>query len=113
MWELTPFSFIIDWFLNVGTTIAAWTPNAGVTQLASWVTVKKKFDAANQISAMRHDTGSGVGVSISSHPARCTYMRDSLTRQTNPQLSTWPSTVIRMDGYKLTDIGIILSKMLR
>jgi len=113
LWELTPFSFIVDWFLNVGTTISAWTPNAGVTQLASWVTTKKKFEAVNRISAYHHAVGSGVSVVISGASLSTSYTHDVLTRQATPQLAVWPTTNIRFDGYKLTDIGIILSKLLK
>lgn len=113
MWELTPFSFIIDWFLNVGNTIAAWTPNAGVTQLASWVTTKSHFVAVNTITAVRHDTSSATSIGISGGMGTKRYIRDELTRAVNPQLGVWPSVQVRLDGYKLTDIGIIISKYLR
>lgn len=39
-WDLLPFSFIIDWFVDVSTLIESWTPEPGVTPLASWVYVK-------------------------------------------------------------------------
>lgn len=38
-WELIPFSFVADWFFNVGTFIEAITPVAGVKRLGSWTTV--------------------------------------------------------------------------
>lgn len=38
-WEIFPWSFVIDWFINVGETMASWTPNTGFEALASWCRV--------------------------------------------------------------------------
>lgn len=37
-WELTPFSFVVDWFVDVGTWLEAIIPVPGVQILGSWVT---------------------------------------------------------------------------
>jgi hypothetical protein len=42
-WELVPFSFVVDWFVNVGDYISALTPKAGVNTLGSWVVEKTKI----------------------------------------------------------------------
>lgn len=38
-WELVPFSFVVDWFVDVGRVISAITPKVGITRLAEWYTV--------------------------------------------------------------------------
>lgn len=38
-YALARLSFVIDWFINVGGTLAAWSPSAGVNELSAWVTV--------------------------------------------------------------------------
>lgn len=40
-WELIPFSFVADWFVNIGPWIEAITPVAGVRELGSWTTVRR------------------------------------------------------------------------
>jgi len=35
-WDLLPYSFVLDWFCNVGTVITAWSPNVLARPLASW-----------------------------------------------------------------------------
>jgi len=41
MWELTPFSFVVDWFSNVGLMLQALTPNPEVKILGHWSTIVK------------------------------------------------------------------------
>lgn len=38
LWEIFPYSFVADWFVNVGDFLAACTPKANVEVLASWST---------------------------------------------------------------------------
>lgn len=37
-YELIPFSFVVDWFANIGTYVSAISPKYGTQQLASWTT---------------------------------------------------------------------------
>lgn len=39
-WELVPFSFLVDWFLPVGTTLEAWTATLGCNFLSGTLTTK-------------------------------------------------------------------------
>jgi hypothetical protein len=52
MWDLVPYSFVIDWFFNVGDTLAAWTPNAGLSPRASWYKVKTTCTRVSNLSGM-------------------------------------------------------------
>ena len=42
IWELVPFSFIVDWFIDVSTSLAALEGRFLADVAASWVTVKSK-----------------------------------------------------------------------
>lgn len=40
MWELVPYSFVVDWFVNIGNWIEALTPKLGINILAEGYTIK-------------------------------------------------------------------------
>lgn len=40
IWELLPRSFIVDWFVNLGDFIDAYSPKIGVKVLAQWTTIR-------------------------------------------------------------------------
>jgi hypothetical protein len=61
IWELVPFSFVVDWFANVGDYVSAVTPRADVNVLASGITVKQTVEKR------------GVFTSIAKNPANYTY----------------------------------------
>jgi hypothetical protein len=51
-WELVPYSFVADWFINAGDFIRAWTPKAGVRSLATWTTVTTTLVSTQTVSAV-------------------------------------------------------------
>jgi len=44
IWELTPWSFVVDWFANTGDFIRALTPKLQVRQLATWLGYQQKLN---------------------------------------------------------------------
>lgn len=42
-WELIPFSFVVDWFVQVGTWLKAVSPFAGAQELGSMASVKDEY----------------------------------------------------------------------
>lgn len=112
-WELLPFSFIIDWFANVGETIAANTPNAGVQQLASWVTYSERLVLTRKMVGYR-STATNYGFKVPNlvlSPWQVVREELVLERRINPIVSMSPRVDLRLDMYKLTDLAIILRKV--
>lgn len=112
LWEITPFSFIIDWFINVGDTLAAWTPDAGVTQLASWVTVETNITQTNRSGSCTNINPSGrdyIANFFNWGGSKAAVSR-KISRTINPPLSAYPRVSLRLDVLKLVDLGIILKR---
>lgn len=55
MWELVPYSFVIDWFSNVGEVLQAISPNPAVKYLGHWVTCV--YESTSTGSGFRGDSG--------------------------------------------------------
>jgi hypothetical protein len=112
VWELVPWSFVADWFINTGDWIAAHTPNAGVTQRASWVTVRRVLTSTQSVTGHRWDLEEGItGGDLTRPLSRFSREELFLDRRINPSISTWPSSKLRLDGYKLADLGIMLRRL--
>lgn len=45
-WELVPFSFVVDWFVNVGDILSSWTMGAGVTIKWPYTTKYQVIDSS-------------------------------------------------------------------
>lgn len=118
-WELTPFSFIIDWFLNCGDTISAWTPNFGLRALSSWsvctVTTEQAVTLTNSWASM--NTGSDPNRRPLRHGfdlSNCQLSRTIVTktRVPNPTRAIMPSVDLNLDVLKLADLLIIAKKII-
>lgn len=109
-WELLPFSFILDRFIKVGELIAAWTPNAGVNQRASWVTVKETFSTSTVYDQpwVVHAWDKTCSMATQTH----TRTENVLTRMVEPPVTIYPRVDMRLDGYFIADLIIILKRML-
>lgn len=114
-WELVPFSFVVDWFANVGDWIAAQTPNAGVNRLASWATVKETFLLTMATSSARSVIPTLLGSNYYVVNANWGGVVDTveelvLERFVDVSSAAMPQFDVRLDGFKLTDLGIMLRK---
>lgn len=113
IWELIPFSFVVDWFLTVGATIGSWTPKIGFKNLASWVTVVDTVETTtrthhvedlyvpNQYTMVRE-----LGFYGGANDTTVIVKR----RVANPSRAVLPSWNLRLDGAKLLDLVLILRK---
>jgi hypothetical protein len=116
LWELVPFSFLVDWFVNVGETIAALTPEFDVIELASWLTVEENV-TKNYIL---------TGCTLSKEATACRGSMDGFshtittrtrTRYANPAGSFIPHCKVRLNWAKAIDasalVPTIISKILK
>lgn len=108
LWEITPWSFILNWFIDISTFISAWTPNAGIKALASWTTIHAFHEWKNQCVNVQNTYSAWDGpnsVSFSGEKSK-TYLHKR--RVVNPELPRLPSTKVNLNALKLLDLAIIL-----
>lgn len=120
LWELVPFSFVVDWFFNVGKTIASWTPRYGLRTLASWVTVTDTVVRSCQsqgtvLGPWGIDPYDGYiwEHSCVSSNASVNQTIVTKTRVPNPSRSILPTFQVRLDAAKLLDLAIMGKRFIR
>ena len=100
-WEAIPYSFVVDWFVNIGGLIAAMSPNPFVDMLGSWVTDHRKVTVIGVVQ-----TTSSDGTEISTN--------FSLTREhKNRTIEPSPSIItidVNLDVAKLIDAIALLKR---
>lgn len=118
LWELTPYSFILDWFGNFGDVISSWSPNPGVKTLTSWVTTTEVVTQQMSVSMVgvtdSAPHSSSVGqiwdtVTDCSLPGSLTAFKTvkSVTRQPNPGRPYSPHLDVNLDLNKIIDLAVI------
>jgi hypothetical protein len=114
MWELTGFSFIFDWFANFGSTLGSWTPNLGIKGLASWTTVEYTCVQKNNLATIANGpVFDGCNyANLLSHSGFKSQEIDVTTRTAKPDRPIVPQLKVKLDGFKLADLLIILRRIL-
>lgn len=114
-WELIPYSFIVDWIVNVGDFVASWTPNPGIRPLSSWL---MKQLTINQFCSVRVSNVECVWSVPDCTNLTMEYTGGSYTiktimweRSPNPQLPTSPSFNVKFDWKKVIDLLIICKRL--
>lgn len=105
-WELTPYSFIVDWFLPVGDMIASVAGAPGVIHACSSPWYWEKKERVISVSNSGYDTPDyHVGFSLG-----YTYCTESFTRQ---PLVVFPPKPVDIDGWQKLDLALIAGQTMQ
>lgn len=110
LWELVPFSFMIDWFANVGNHIRAWEPKPHCSTLASWVTTTySRISRLTLLDCSFYFTNSSYHVLKSEFQKDATATLEAFTRMRvpNPPLNIFPTVDVHLSTAKLLDMVAI------
>lgn len=116
LWELTPFSFIIDWFLNIGDIISAWEKNASLGVLGSWVVEKELVTERNTLTNVSFDRWVPLGYTISNvtwQNATQEVVKSVQCRTITTERPIIPSFKMNLDASKILDLATIAAGLLK
>lgn len=115
IWELTPFSFIIDWFFNIGDVISSWSVSSSLEARASWIVEHHRFGiSTSQITLKAENSEAAKNANLTfdvetpgSRVTECHVTR----RLPSPERPFTPHLNINLDAGKLLDLATIGRKL--
>lgn len=119
IWELIPFSFIVDWFCNVGTVVSAWAPNVESKVLASWVVTTSVITKTARVIP-----SAPVYAAVGATASECVnafckidalHMQVTEVKKRVPfaKRYTLPHFDVKLDPLKTIDLGIIIRNLFK
>lgn len=107
-WELIPFSFVIDWFINIGDWVNSISPFAGGTFKGACVSIKDDY-TQSQSFGITWSGGSGTGAHSGSFGSVETEI--TVRRYTRfPHSGGLPGWNPRLTAVRLADIAAIVAQ---
>lgn len=110
-WDLTRFSFIVDWFINIGEKIAALAPKMDVDILASWVVVREYLQQSGYATYVAQTYSHGpnsTAYTVANWAPHMTKVTETTTRLANPAINPIPNWDIRLNVGRIADLLAIL-----
>lgn len=110
VYELIPFSFILDWVFSVGDTISAWSINPSLRPLSSWVTYNFVHTESREALSVTVDGGASGYIFQPSNlltqgKTGLTYIRKRRKPFANRYIL--PRFDLKLDLAKIIDLGLI------
>lgn len=112
-WELVPFSFVLDWVLNVGDKLSAMEGNFLVQPLGSWVSCEHTIFFSTSYDYRYNRSGyagpGGRWYTSGFHSGTCSEELVHIQRIANPRLSPLPQVHITMNPSRWADAISLLA----
>lgn len=87
VWEKVPYSFVVDWFVNIGDWIQAIVPDPFTNVVSSWATEVSKIEHIIDASTVTRTLG---GTKLTGSGGTSTETIVTVSRTIDPQLPTTP-----------------------
>lgn len=110
LWEVVPYSFVVDWFVPIGTWLAALTPKVGVKIVDSGISVKTVKSVSRTVIGYVPDA---VGPGQWPYPpiplgSSDTFTATSKTRELGLPIPWFPQPRVKLNLKRLTDAAALL-----
>lgn len=104
-WELVPFSFIVDWVVDISGYISAWSGNYTLPVVGSWQTVFHTYKGrqARSYGGRVSQTSEYRYEGFYSHDSETTEVVKTTARVANPQVPELPPIRLRLNWKRLAD----------
>lgn len=115
-WELTPWSFVVDHVLDIGTTLGSWMPRFGATYRQQWWSVRKtsSLDLSYSHYVSAASSGNNAVSTASCTIESVTGHREEYARSDGgPQPSSLPAVKVRIDDLFKVDLAALAIAKLR
>lgn len=113
-YALARLSFVIDWFINVGNTLMAWSPSTGTKVLAAWVSVTEVYEQEYKNDTKEPPWGSNStskGSGSINYTFDCKYTSKLVTRYPidRSDLAIFPRVDINLNFSKLNSLVLLFA----
>lgn len=105
-WEITRFSFMFDWIVNVGSWLRAVTPTLGVSNRNCWVTTTTTTTINVQVNSVNGSSG-GFDFYTLHGSHKCKYETVRKQRE-HGEVPILPPVNLRIDTQKVLDVVALL-----
>lgn len=107
-WEVIPFSFIVDWFINVNEVLLAYSPFASENLLGAWTKTSERTTTSTSFQLLTGGNAGSWERKVTSGGG--TYLFETISYDAD-RLSASPSAnlswKVNLDGFKITDLASI------
>lgn len=111
IWETIPYSFVVDWFVNVGDWIQAITPVPGINIRGKWVTSVEQFSGSYSGTCIIPDAVSSCSGEITGSAGSSLVKTSTVTRDTKPVLTNTPVLKVKsLSILQQADAGALMLK---
>lgn len=104
LWELTPCSWVVDYFFNIGDLISSWTPDPFWQVDSCWITEEKETTEVNTISGSRPKDKYHTGSLTGGHTMT---KRKTVIRTVNPDRPVLPTLSPYFNWARYTDTALV------
>jgi hypothetical protein len=102
IWEIVPWSFVVDWFIPIGDYLGALTPKVGVEVLASGLTSRRTTTVTQKITSSPTNSNNWTNGCLVVGDER-TQVFTSLTREVPLPALTFPPIEVSLNTKRLLD----------
>lgn len=113
IWELVPFSFIVDWFVPIGDWLGAQTPKVGIEMLCQGVKVRHRKMVTRQLTSWSPTVAGPGGWPNPAIPLGTSDSFEAVAweRTTNLDTLFFPPLEIKLNLKRLADAAALFKRM--